>query len=166
MVSSNQVQPNTEQIYCLVRNEWVAALPEEKIRQQWLHKMVYELNYPLSGFALEKSLHQMPHLAGTGLARLPKRRADIVFFSNGIHPDHALYPLLLIECKAVKLTSKVLRQVVGYNYYLKAPFIAAVNDVEAKLGWQSNNGEYNYSLGIPTYPALSRASCASRALRS
>ncbi|MBA3721367.1 MAG: type I restriction enzyme HsdR N-terminal domain-containing protein [Parachlamydiaceae bacterium] len=123
-----------DQLFCAIRKEWVAALPEELVRQYWIQQMIQELGYPAGGFALEKSLSQIPHLSSNGI-KLPSRRADIIFFAKGIHPSYDLYPLILIECKAVKLTPKVVHQVVGYNFYLRAPFIGIVNQTESQTGW-------------------------------
>jgi hypothetical protein len=144
----------SNQIFCSIRQEWVAALPEEMVRQSLIHQMTHQWGYPISGFALEKDLKQMPHLCVSAL-KLPKRRADLVFFAKGIHNHYSLYPLLLIECKAVKLTPKSIRQVVGYNFYLKAPFIAIVNQNETRLGWYDFNQEgFTFISHIPSYSDL------------
>lgn len=137
-----------------MRRQWVAASPEEKIRQQIIRRMVEEWGYPLSGIALERSLHHMPHLNLSSL-KLPLRRADIVVFAPGIHPHYALYPLLLIECKAVPLTDKVFRQVISYNFYLKAPFVAIANANEWQLGWHDPQLKQFCTLKtIPLYQTL------------
>lgn len=129
-----------DQLFCCIRHNWVAALPEEIVRQQLIQRMTQELGYPLSGFALEKSLQQMPHLALSS-SKMPARRADLVFFAKGIHPQYDLYPLLLIECKAIPLAQKVLRQVIGYNFYVQAPFLAVANQTEVRLGWYEKQSE-------------------------
>jgi len=143
----------TDKIYCQTRKEWVKATPEEKIRQELLQRLIL-LGYPSSHFAVEKGLHQMPHLALKN-NRLPLRRADIVCFGKGIHPQENLYPLLLIECKAVKITQKMISQAVGYNHYLKALFIAIANNHEIKTGWwNSSQKEYQFIPFLPSYSDL------------
>lgn len=117
---------NPSEIFCQIRKKWVAALPEEIIRQRLLRHMIEELGYPPQVIAVEKSLSQIPHLAGM---KLPLRRADILCFGPTIHP------LLVIECKAVPLAPKALRQLVGYNFYLKSSYIALANETELKCGW-------------------------------
>jgi hypothetical protein len=142
------------QFYCQIRKEWIAATPEEKVRQQLLHTMMHSLGYPLSGIVLEKSLKQMPHLALSPI-KLPSRRADIVVFGKDIHPCFNLYPLLLIECKAVKLSHKVFNQAFGYNHYLQAYFIAVVNQDTLKTAWHDTSiGEYKLMDGLPHYDHL------------
>lgn len=81
------------------------------------------------------------------------RRLDLVCLANDIHRDYPLYPLLLVECKSVKLTPKVLSQVCGYNHYVKAYFVAVANQEEVRLGWM-NKGEYRFVSGLPSYSAL------------
>jgi hypothetical protein len=115
------------EVYDSVRRQWVAATPEEVVRQLWLKKMVGILGYPREYFAIEKELRTLPHLQRSS-ERIPDRRADIIFFAPGIHPDHSLFPLLMIECKSIKLTSEALQQVLGYNTYVGALYIAVVND--------------------------------------
>ena len=51
-----------DSLFCPLRKIWVAALPEEKIRQALIQKMTQHLGYPLGNIALEKSLDQLPHL--------------------------------------------------------------------------------------------------------
>lgn len=133
---------------------WVKASPEEKVRQKLLTAMVQELGYPITSLAVEKGLAQLPHLSFGG-EKVPERRADILCFAKDIHPAHALYPLLLIECKAVKLTQKAFQQAVGYNYYLQAYFIALANESEIHIGWHDpKEGKYQFSKGLPSYPQL------------
>ena len=113
--------------------------------------MLDNLGYPPSCFVLERGLSQMPHLA-TSSQKFPNRRFDIICFAKGIHPDHDLYPLILIECKAVKLTDSVIRQVVGYNVYLKACYVAIANADEVQTGWyDSSKKRYQFLPGLPSY---------------
>lgn len=142
-------------IYCLIRNLWVAALPEEIIRQKILSYMVHDLSYPSSTIVLEMPLKQMPHLCNTNLTRIPNRRADIVCFAKNIHPQFALYPLLLIECKAVPINTKVMNQVIGYNHHLRACYIAVANQSEMRIGWKDPlTNEYTFTSYLPSYPEL------------
>lgn len=142
------------QVYCPIRKTWVANLPEEMVRQKLINELVYELGFPASGLVLEKSLAQMPHLSLTK-QKLPTRRADIVFFGKGIHPNFDLYPLLLIECKAVNLSSKVLNQVMGYNHFLQSYFILVVNQYNRRLGWFcKKKKEYEFIDYLPNFHQL------------
>lgn len=114
-----------------------------------------EKAFPVSLVAVEKSLKQMPHIPPSGLVGMPDRRADIVCFARGIHPSYDLYPLLIIECKAVKLTPRVINQVSGYNHFVQAYFIAIVNEKEVRTGWFDRaNGCYEFIDYVPSYQEL------------
>lgn len=135
------------QLFCQVRKIWVNAAPEELVRQGVINYLTHQLGYLSGGIAVEVSLQQMPHLSLIN-ARLPRRRADIVVFHQGS-------PLLLIECKAVKMTTKTIRQVLGYNWYLKAPFIAVVNAEETRFGWfDSTQNSFCFDPRIPHFQEL------------
>lgn len=139
-------------VYCPIRKEWVKALPEEQVRQTLIRCMIDQLGYPPAFMAVEKKLNDLPYLVGMPL---PDRRADIICFGKDIHPHHSLYPLLLIECKAVVLTRRVILQVMGYNHYIKAFFIAVANQKEIKVGWfDQGKKEYCFAYALPPYEAL------------
>ncbi len=141
-------------IICRIRREPVADLPEERVRQDLIHHMISGLGFPVQSLAVEKALHQFPHLSSQH--SLPDCRVDIVCFAKGIHPEREISPLLIVECKAVPLTTKVLEQVVGYNYYCQAPFIAVANQDEVRLGWMGPEG-YEYIDYLPSYQELLQA---------
>ena len=143
----------TDSIFCPLRKLWVSALPEEKIRQALLSEMTQSLGYPLGNLALEKNLSQLPHLQAK--ASLPRRRADLIVFAKNLHPQYALYPLLLVECKAVPLTHKTLRQIIGYNQFVGAYFLAAVNQTHTYLGWyDANYQDFIFQEGPLSYELL------------
>jgi hypothetical protein len=147
----------SKRIYDKIRQEWVAATPEEIVRQKLINVMTHELGYPESLLCVEKSLHEMPHLASIS-SSLPYRRTDIICFARDLHPDFSLYPLLTIECKAVPITQAVVSQVEGYNHYLKSYYICVVNDTEIKTGWfDSTQNKYLFVDTLPSYAELLRA---------
>lgn len=153
-VSLNPKPDSSDKLFCRVRKEWIIALPEEKVRQGVLSQLIDILGFPASNIALEKKLSQMPHVTSMA-SKLPTRRADIVCFAQNIHPEHSLYPLLLIECKAVPLTKRVINQVVSYNHYVKAYFLAIANQDEVQIGvFDRTIGEYRFEKGLPSYPIL------------
>lgn len=147
---------SAKSLFCPIRKAAVTPLPEERIRVQLLCDLIDKLGYPPSCLAVEKELAQIPHLRSM-VGELPQRRADIICFAKGIHPTEELFPLLLIECKAVKLTSKMVNQIVGYNHYLKAPFIALVNLEEIRTGlFDPATQAYQFIPYLPPYAQLLR----------
>lgn len=141
-------------LICAIRKIAIPITPEEVVRQKILHMMTTSLGYSSNYFSVEQSLHAMPHLQNVPKSFFPKRRADILFFSKDLHPEFSLYPLLLIECKATKLNDKAINQVMSYNFFLKAPFIAIANAEEFRLGFQKKNGTYEFREGIPHFNEL------------
>lgn len=118
-----------------------------------LHRMVHELDFPASHIVLEKELRQLPHLSQAGPG-VPNRRIDILCYAPNIHPEHTLYPLLAVECKAIKLAPQAFNQIVGYNFHLKAPFVALANPDEVQFGWLQPDGSYRFMKGIAKYGQL------------
>lgn len=112
-----------KEVYDEIRGCWVAATPEEIVRQLWIKKMVHELGFPKELIAVEKELKTLPHLAS---ASVPDRRIDLLCFSHA----QPLAPLLLMECKAEPILPKAIEQAMGYNLYVQAPFVAIANDRE------------------------------------
>lgn len=143
------LNPKNKSHFCPIRKTAVSELPEEKVRVQLLFDMIERLGYPASMIAVEKELATIPSLKGS--RGLPQRRADIICFAK--RTDESLSPLLLIECKAVNITNRMINQAVGYNHYLKAPFIALVNQHEIRTGWLQQ-GIYEFIPFLPTYSQL------------
>lgn len=144
--------PNKRRIFDEVRRRWVTATPEEQVRQRWLTWMVRRLGYPKELLAVEKEIKGLPHLFGK---TVPDRRIDILCYGKKIHPAHPLYPLLVIECKAEKLTEEAINQAIGYNHHIEAFFIAIANLEEMLFGrWDDVKKNYEFYPGLPAYKEL------------
>ena len=126
-------------------------LPEEIVRQDLIDKMVGSLRYPESLIGVEKELKSLPHLKNE---KLPIRRVDIICFAKGIHKKYSLYPLLVVECKAKKLTEDAIEQVLGYNYFIKAFFVAIANKDKIKTFFYDNKKKMSFVNFLPTYDQL------------
>lgn len=141
------------QCYCPYRKKIVAHTPEEEVRQLMLKRMTSELGYPAQYLAVEKELKLLPHLEASSL-QIPARRLDILCYAKR-KQDCTLFPLLLVECKAVPLQSEMLKQVIGYNYFVKSLFIAVINNKECRFGWfDDSKKSYVFTTTFPTYQAL------------
>ncbi len=89
--------------------------------------MIDELGYPKGLIAVEKDISS---LASPRL----NRRIDILCLRPGAD---GLKPLLLIECKAGKLTPEAEKQALGYNDAIGgAPFVALAGLDEIKTFWR------------------------------
>ena len=133
-----RVYNNKEQIFCEWRHRWVRLTPEEWVRQQLLHSLVEQLDYPASLIAVEQAIN-------VGEA---KKRCDAVVY------DRQMNPLMVIECKAetVPLTQKTLDQAITYNRKLNVPFLMLHNGVQTIC----IHGTNHYTSGFPRYTDLLR----------
>lgn len=126
---------------------------EEAVRQGWLRKMVDELDYPKHLIATEKQLDTLPHLMHE--SGVPKRRLDLIVFAQKIDPSYPISPLLMIEFKLAPLEPKFAQQVLGYNTYVKAPFVAIANAKEMLVGcFDARSGMTQFKPGLLSYPTL------------
>ena len=107
-----KVIDNKQYVFCDWRRKFVRLTPEEWVRQQFLHRLVEELNYPAARIGVE--------------VPLTDKRADAIVY----RPD--LTPFILIEFKAdtVPLTQTVLDQIVVYNRQLHVPYLILHNGLQ------------------------------------
>ncbi|MBP7073826.1 MAG: type I restriction enzyme HsdR N-terminal domain-containing protein [Rhabdochlamydiaceae bacterium] len=134
-----------KQVFDPLRNEWVAATPEEVVRQTWIQRMIGELKFPKELLAVEKELKALPHLIEVK-SSLPTRRIDLLSFMK---KGDTVIPLVLIECKESALSQEALDQVLSYNHYVKAPYVAIVNQFEVRFRYQLSCR----SCEIPRFPS-------------
>ena len=118
-------------IFCPFRRKYVAATPEENVRQTFLHALVEQFDYPQSLIGVE-----VPIAVGAGV----DKRCDAVVYSR------SLQPLVLIEFKApeVAITQTTLDQAAVYNTTVHAPYLILANGkqtVVARIDKQSADGE-------------------------
>lgn len=117
------------QVYDTIRQKWVAATPEEIVRQTWIQRMVQELKFPKELLAVERELKMLPHLEQYPHP-LPSRRIDILSFGKRMD---SIFPLLLIECKDEPLSQDALDQAVAYNTFVQAYYVAIVNQDQIRF---------------------------------
>ena len=118
-------------IFCPFRRKYVAATPEENVRQTFLHALVEQFGYPQSLIGVE-----VPIAVGAGV----DKRCDAVVYSR------SLQPLMLIEFKApeVAITQTTLDQAAVYNTTVHAPYLILANGkqtVVARIDKQLADGE-------------------------
>lgn len=111
--TKTRVVDGQQQIFDEVRMKYVALIPEEWVRQQFIGYLINDRKYPKSLIAVEHPLT----INGVN------HRADIVVFkSDG-------KPLVVVECKApeVAISQNVVQQISRYNILLKAPILILTN---------------------------------------
>lgn len=144
---------NQSHCYDPIRKKWVEKTPEEVIRQRLIHYMVNVLDYPDQCIAVEKELaglvFQLKTVTPLCGRKVPKRRIDLIVFSR------KFVPLILFECKAVVLSPSAIHQVMGYNAFLKAPFICIANGEKVLFGvYDHSLGKCSFKEGLPSYSQL------------
>jgi hypothetical protein len=133
---------NKVKVFDAFRNKYVAFTPEEYVRQQLLHFLVSQFEYPHNLIAVEKSL----------LVNQQVRRYDAVIYSRQNKP------LMVIECKApkVKLDSTVFDQIISYNQCLELEYLLISNGMQHYCVHYTRNEvcKWNFLDKIPLYSEL------------
>ena len=147
---------HAQQIFCPIRKLWTAALPEELVRQRMIRYMIEERGYPAELLSVEKALRELLFQRQSH-AMVPDRRVDLAVFCS---QKGIIFPLLLMECKAVPIGERTMRQLAGYNHFVGAPFISLVNQSEIRTGWfDPAASSYRYLPYLPTYQELLSSLC-------
>lgn len=108
-----------------------------------------DLGYPKHLISIEKPLKDL----AIDVQNIPYRRVDIICFSKG-----NIKPLLMVECKALDWNQDVIYQVIGYNQFVQASFIAIANPDKILTGWyDAKHSEYRFIERLPSYEQLLNA---------
>lgn len=126
-----------------IRKRWVAATPEERVRQSLLRQMLGPLGFPKGLLVVEGKLAH-------------RRRGDILVYRS--HGD-TLSPLLLVECKAETVDTQSYLQVVGYNASFAAPFFCLAHAGGIQTFWHEGDRVQSVQFLPPYQQLLSRLSC-------
>ncbi len=115
--------------------------------------------YPKELLCVERALSELPHISHQIEAQSLDRRLDLLCYAKGIHPTHILYPLIVIECKeCFSMQSSAKEQVIGYNYFIRAPFVAIAYPGAVEWGYYDpKSREYCFRKGLPAYQVLIKA---------
>lgn len=132
---------NKEQVFCDWRKKWVRLTPEEAVRQQVLHYLVEQLNYPASLIGVEVAIE-----VGAGVTK----RCDAVVYTP------SLQPLMLLEFKApeVTLTQTTLDQAAVYNTTIRAPYLILANGRQTVVAHLTDQNPITFLNSIPAWSQL------------
>jgi len=131
-------------IFDPVRKRWVAATPEELVRQRLLGQLL-EMGVPIHRCLVEVGLAKLfPHM------QMPwrgSRRLDLAITEPG---SSSL--LLIAECKAGPVTERALSQVIAYQSVVQARYIlvATPNDVWTWSAVVGQNAHQGWVYGMPS----------------
>lgn len=126
-------------IFDSLRKKWIMLTPEEFVRQNFVHWLMSDRQYPSSLLQNEVSLT----VNGTN------KRCDTVAF------DREGRPLLIVEYKApnVEITQEVFDQIYRYNLSLHAKYLIVSNGRRhycCRIDYSRDT--YHFIRVIPTFP--------------
>lgn len=123
-------------LYDCLRRKWVAATPEEWVRQNFVQWMVRAKGYPASLMANEVGIR----LNGT------LKRIDTIVYRRD------LKPLMLIEYKSpdVAVTQRVFNQISRYNIVEGADYLVVFNGLSLYC-MRRTAGSYIFLKELPDY---------------
>lgn len=103
-------------IFDEIRKKYILITPEEWVRQNILHYLIYDLKYNKNRISVEKEFK---------VNKLTKR-FDILIYNNKMEV------FMLIECKApeIKIDNKTAKQIFNYNIKFKAKYLVLTNGTE------------------------------------
>jgi hypothetical protein len=128
---------NKHEVWDIWRKKWIQLSPEEWVRQQFLHWLVAEHNYPAGRILVEKEV--------PGLAR--KRRFDALVLSK----SGSVFMILEFKAPEVELSNEVFLQIAHYNSQISAHYLAVSNGLQtciAQIKPESN--EIVFLTNIPS----------------
>ena len=122
------VKIKDNQIYAPLKDKWLVTKPEEEVRQRYICRLVDSYGYDLKQMDQEIKVNNTRR--GTGSAR-----ADIVIWKTKEDKQEKKYPIIVVECKAEKVTIREEDYYQGYNYasITHAKFFVTTNLKETRI---------------------------------
>ena len=123
-----EVHEKDGKIYAPLKDKWLVAKPEEKVRQHYITVLVNEYGYNLDQMAQELKVNNSSRGQG-------KARADIVIWKSKADKDAKKAAFIVVECKAENVKVRVEDYYQGFNYasWAHAEFFVTTNERETKF---------------------------------
>lgn len=123
-----EVQEKDGKIYAPLKDKWLVAKPEERVRQHYIAVLVNEYGYNLDQMAQELKVNNSSRGQG-------KARADIVIWKNKADKEAKKSAFIVVECKAENVKVRVEDYYQGFNYasWAHAEFFVTTNEKETKF---------------------------------
>lgn len=119
-----QVEIKGKNIYLPLKDEWVLNSPEEKLKQEFICRLVNNYGYK-------------PEQLGQDVEIKKRYKADIAIWRSEKDKQKASIPSIIItvECKAEHIKIKEADYSIGYNFAstINANFFIAVNLIDTKV---------------------------------
>lgn len=123
-----QLDEAANKIYAPLKEDWLIATPEERVRQEYVAILVNHYGYDLRQMGQEIKVNNA--LRGQG-----KARADIVVWKSEEEKKNNKHAFIVVECKAdnIKLQRTDYFQGLNYASWAKAKFMVCGNLKERKV---------------------------------
>lgn len=129
-----EVQIKDNKIFAPLKDKWLVLKPEEKVRQNYITRLVNDYGFSLDQMSQEAQVNNSQRGQGRAMA-------DIVIFYN--KEDKAKFeatgrsnsPIIVVECKAEHITIREDDYYQGYNYasWAGSDFFVTTNDKETRI---------------------------------
>lgn len=138
MIKSRINAEGQEELFDIVRRKFVAATPEEKVRQAYICFLHQHLHIPLINIVVEKAIVYNKML----------KRFDIMVYKQGVCK-------IIVECKAefVSLSKQTFFQAAMYNSQLQAEYIVLFNGREERV-FKKIDEKYQVCESLPLFSNL------------
>ncbi|WP_303838845.1 N-6 DNA methylase [Apibacter mensalis] len=125
---SLEIQIKDKKIYAPLLRKWLVSKPEEKVRQEYICRLVNSYGFSLAQMKQEIKVYNSQR--GKGGAK-----ADIVVWKNEKDKLENFCPIIVIECKAEHITIQEEDYFLGYNYasWAGAEFFVTTNLKETRI---------------------------------
>lgn len=123
-----KIEEKPGKIYAPLKGKWLEAKPEETVRQKYICRLVNDYGFALEQMDQERQVNNSQR--GTGAAR-----ADIIVWRNAEDKRKEVSPIIVVECKAEKVTIHEEDYFQGYNYaaWAGADFFVTTNLKETRI---------------------------------
>lgn len=132
---SIKLQLKDDKIYSPIKDKWLVLTPEERVRQEYICRLVNHYGYELGQMAQEVQVNNSHRGQG-------KARADIVVWKSASAKSNEDAATIVVECKAEHITIREEDYFQGYNYaaWAGADFFVTTNLKETRV-FKVNKGK-------------------------
>ena len=123
-----KVQIKDNKIFAPLKDKWLVLKPEEKVRQEYICRLVNSYGFDLNQMEQEKQVNNSQRGQGRSMA-------DIVIYKNEADKLASRSPVIVVECKAEHITIREEDYFQGYNYasWAGADFFVTTNLKETRI---------------------------------
>lgn len=123
-----EIKVEGNKIFAPLKDKWLVQTPEEKVRQEYICRLVNHYGYQLE--QIEQEAKASNSKRGQG-----KSRADILVWRTKEDKINSISPIIVVECKAEHITIRQEDYYQGFNYasLAGADFFVTTNLKETRI---------------------------------